>query len=188
MLFFQCSAVGVRVRSSSSRQAPTLMEKFYTPMRTPSAKSRRKALSPVVQKPREDTCCSSPYNIVELDMDEKELRAHVLEQDATIRDLQKTIKKMEEDMGSRMNESILIETSNRISAHESRIFQKDIALYEHDLKETKENLRALRLDLSAEVNKRMTAEDDLRRRLIEIEELEHKLKSTNDTMNTLQEK
>ncbi|KAK6745162.1 hypothetical protein RB195_011714 [Necator americanus] len=164
------------------------MEKFYTPMRTPSAKSRRKALSPVVQKPREDTCCSSPYNIVELDMDEKELRAHVLEQDATIRDLQKTIKKMEEDMGSRMNESILIETSNRISAHESRIFQKDIALYEHDLKETKENLRALRLDLSAEVNKRMTAEDDLRRRLIEIEELEHKLKSTNDTMNTLQEK
>ncbi|EPB76115.1 PH domain protein [Ancylostoma ceylanicum] len=95
---------------------------------------------------------------------------------------------MEEDMGSRMNESILIETSNRINAHESRIFQKDIALYEHDLKETKENLRALRLDLSTEVNKRMAAEDDLRRRLIEIEELEHKLKNANDATTVLQEK
>ncbi|EYB95001.1 hypothetical protein Y032_0165g52 [Ancylostoma ceylanicum] len=164
------------------------MEKFYTPMKTPSAKSRRKALSPVTQVPRKDSSCSSPYNVVELDMDEKQLRDHVLEQDTTIRELQKTIKKMEEDMGSRMNESILIETSNRINAHESRIFQKDIALYEHDLKETKENLRALRLDLSTEVNKRMAAEDDLRRRLIEIEELEHKLKNANDATTVLQEK
>ncbi|KIH52399.1 hypothetical protein ANCDUO_17500, partial [Ancylostoma duodenale] len=75
----------------------------------------------------------------------------------TMQKTQFTAEKMEEDMGSRMNESILIETSNRINAHESRIFQKDIALYEHDLKETKENLRALRLDLSTEVNKRMAA-------------------------------
>ncbi|RCN28000.1 hypothetical protein ANCCAN_26262 [Ancylostoma caninum] len=56
------------------------MEKFYTPMKTPSARSRRKALSPVVTQ------------VVELDMDEKQLRAHVLEQDTTIRELQKTIK------------------------------------------------------------------------------------------------
>lgn len=101
-------------------------------------------------------------------------------------------------------------------------------MYEHDLKETKENLKALRLDLSTEVNKRMAAvsfffflshhfaqiqfgqlqcllvctfaqgfpfktmysslqEDDLRRRLIEIEELEHKLKNANDATNMLQE-
>ncbi|VDK58195.1 unnamed protein product [Cylicostephanus goldi] len=121
-------------------------------------------------------------------MDEKKLKERILEQDTTIRELQKTIKRMEEDMGSKLNESILIETSNRINAHESRIYQTDISLYEHDLKETKEHLKKLRYDLSTEVSKRVAAEDDLRRRLIEIAELEHKLKDANDAKNALQEK
>ncbi|PIO76207.1 CNH domain protein [Teladorsagia circumcincta] len=64
---------------------------------------------------------------------------------------------MEEDMSSKMNESILIETSNRINSHESRMFQKDIAIYEHEVKDMKENLRVARLDLSAEVSKRIEA-------------------------------
>ncbi|VDM67515.1 unnamed protein product [Strongylus vulgaris] len=99
------------------------MEKFYTPLQTPSARSRRKAISPIVQTPQASANCSSPYNMVNLDMDESKLKERILEQDNMIRDLQKTIK-----------------------------------------------------------------EDDLRRRLIEIEELEHKLKNANDATNVLQEK
>ncbi|VDO20332.1 unnamed protein product [Heligmosomoides polygyrus] len=89
-------------------------------------------------------------------MNEQELRIHILEQDSTIRELRSTIKKMEETMSSKMNESILIETSNRINEHESRMFQKDIALYENEVKDLTEKLRTARLDLSAEVNKRIT--------------------------------
>nr|CDJ85824.1 Pleckstrin homology and Citron domain containing protein [Haemonchus contortus] len=158
-------------------------------MRTPTAKARRKALSPTEQVPVEaGPSFSSPYAVVELGMDENEMRAHILEQDTTIRELRRTIKRMEEDMNSKMNESILIETSNRINSHESRLLQKDIAIYEHEVKEMKENLRIARLDLSAEMNKRKTIEDDLTRRTIELEEFELKLKSANEAASKLQEK
>ncbi|KAK6057136.1 hypothetical protein COOONC_05348, partial [Cooperia oncophora] len=167
---------------------PFLWKLTTHPLKTPTARTRRKALSPNNRAPECNTSFSSPYAVVELGMNEEELRAHILEQDSTIRELRCTIKKMEEDMSSKMNESILIETSNRINSHESRMFQKDIAIYEHEVKDMKENLRVARLDLSAEVNKRIQAEDDLRRRAIELEEFEHKLKSANDTASRLQEK
>ncbi|VDL74250.1 unnamed protein product [Nippostrongylus brasiliensis] len=126
--------------------------------------------------------------VVELGMNEDELRAHILEQDSTIRELRSTIKRLEEVMGSKMNESILIETSNRINEHESRMFQRDIAIYEQEVKDIKERLRSAHLDLTDETNKRIAAEDNLRKKVIEIKELEHRVKSDSEANNRLQEK
>ncbi|WKY02708.1 hypothetical protein Q1695_016178 [Nippostrongylus brasiliensis] len=168
------------------------METFYTPLKTPTARARRKALSPTPKAEENtdspSTCFISPYAVVELGMNEDELRAHILEQDSTIRELRSTIKRLEEVMGSKMNESILIETSNRINEHESRMFQRDIAIYEQEVKDIKERLRSAHLDLTAETNKRIAAEDNLRKKAIEIEELEHRVKSDSDATNRLQEK
>ncbi|KJH48198.1 hypothetical protein DICVIV_05716 [Dictyocaulus viviparus] len=87
-----------------------------------------------------------------------------------------------------MNESILIETRNRINANESRILQKDIAMREQELKDIKETLTKAKRDLSIERNKRITAEDNLKRKAVEVEELDHKLKEMNDVANRLKER
>ncbi|KAE9414700.1 hypothetical protein Angca_006638 [Angiostrongylus cantonensis] len=164
------------------------METFYTPMRSPT-KSRRRALSPVRSGARGGASSfSSSCNVAEVQMNEEQMRAHILEQDNTIRELRNNIKSMEKDMKSKMNESFVIETSTRISANESQTFQNDLVFHEQELRDMKENLRKVKDELCSEKSKRVAAEDDLRRKVINIEELEHRLKSANDSLSRLQEK
>ncbi|KAJ1370455.1 hypothetical protein KIN20_032179 [Parelaphostrongylus tenuis] len=164
------------------------MEQFYTPMRSPMKSRRRRAISPSNSKIPSDSGSSSPHNVTGVEMSEEQMKSKISELNNTIGDLRTTIKCLEKDMRSELNESILIEANNRISANESRIFQNDIAFYEHEIRDIKENLRKAKDELSSEKSRRLTAEDNLRRRIIEIEELEHKLKSASDLTNRLQEK
>lgn len=101
-------------------------------------------------KPR--TNYSSPFQMVDLSNETTdELKARLLESENVIQELRAERDALQETLVDKagLNESVIIERSNRVSTQETRIFRRDMNVLEDDLKQKQSQIRILQDRCSA---------------------------------------
>lgn len=75
----------------------------------------------------------------------EELKKRLLETESIIQELREERDKWQDECvnGAGLNESIIIERSNRVSTQETRIYRRDMTVLEEDLQQKKEKIREL---------------------------------------------
>lgn len=113
---------------------------YTTPQSVTSKKTpRRRAISP------QRTSYSSPFQVVDLNCTQEELKNRLLESDAMIQDLRAELDAVQATLIDKagLNESVIIERSNRVSTQETRIYRRDMTVLEDDLKQKQSQIRIL---------------------------------------------
>ncbi|CAD6194067.1 unnamed protein product [Caenorhabditis auriculariae] len=157
---------------------------YATPLRTPTQKNRRKAISPVTRK------FSSPYAHVDLDLEPGELQKIIIDQETIITDLRETLQQQHSEMttSAGLNESIIIETSNRISTKENRLYRREMSVLEAELDSARREVRTLTEKLRALSSAKSSVDDLLEKRERDLAELKESTLEMTEKVNQLEEK
>ncbi|EFO95230.1 hypothetical protein CRE_09393 [Caenorhabditis remanei] len=130
---------------------------YTTPQSVTSKKTpRRRAISPRTSR------YSSPFQVVDLSNEtQEELKNRLLESENVIQELRAERDALQGTLVDKagLNESVIIERSNRVSTQETRIYRRDMTVLEDDLKQKQSQIRILQDKCSAlEVEKQRMAE------------------------------
>ncbi|CAB3401334.1 unnamed protein product [Caenorhabditis bovis] len=141
---------------------------------------RRRALSPS----KCQSNYSSPYQNIDFGAQTPEnVKSRLLESEKLVEDLRSERDRLQEKLlnQSGLNESVIIETSNRISTQETRIFKRDLNVLEGELLNNKTNVRKLN-DRISELEK------EKEKYLDEINDLQSKLEDCENDKKLLRER